>query len=96
MNGADLFSFATYNRANKLPYTINYTLDIQWQPRNDLAFDIGRVGNLNRYEVIPIPFNQPGIATLNLFFWSTRSMSSTSRTQPASIFRLTMFTTRTP
>ena len=35
-NGAQLFSFANYNRANKLPYTINDTLDFQWQPRNDL------------------------------------------------------------
>jgi len=33
--GQQLFSFATYNRANKLPYTINDTLDLQWQPRND-------------------------------------------------------------
>jgi Carboxypeptidase regulatory-like domain len=63
VNGAELFSFATYNRANKLPYTINYTLDIQWQPRNDLAFDIGYVGNVGRHGVIPIPFNQPGIAS---------------------------------
>jgi hypothetical protein len=63
INGAQLFSFATYNRANKLPYTINDTLDIQWQPRNDLAIEIGYVGNLGRHEVIPIPFNQPVIAT---------------------------------
>jgi hypothetical protein len=62
-NGAQLFSFATYNRANKLPYTINDTLDIQWQPRNDLAIEVGYVGNLGRHEVIPIPFNQPGIAS---------------------------------
>jgi hypothetical protein len=62
-NPAQLFSFATYNRANKLPYTINDTLDIQWQPRSDLAIEIGYVGNLGRHEVIPIPFNQPGIAT---------------------------------
>ena len=60
---AQPYSFATYNRANKLPYTINYTLDIQWQPRHDLAIDIGYVGNLGRHEVIPIPFNQPGIAS---------------------------------
>jgi hypothetical protein len=63
INGASLFSFATYNRANKLPYTINDTLDIQWQPRHDLAIEIGYVGNLGRHEVIPVPFNQPGIAT---------------------------------
>jgi carboxypeptidase family protein len=61
--GAHLFTFADYNRANKLPYTLNQTLDIQWQPRNDLAIDIGYVGNLGRHEVIPIPFNQARIAS---------------------------------
>ena len=62
-SGAQLFAFADYNRANKLPYTMNQTLDIQWQPRNDLAIDIGYVGNLGRHQVIPVPFNQAGIAT---------------------------------
>ena len=62
-NGAQLFSFADYNRANKLPYTLNQTLDIQWQPRKDLAITIGYVGNLGRHEIIPVPFNQAGIAT---------------------------------
>ena len=62
-DGAPLFSFGTYNRANKLPYTINNTLDIQWQPRNDLAIEIGYVGNLGRHLVIPVPFNQAQIAT---------------------------------
>ena len=61
--GAQLFSFAVYNRKNKLPYTLNQTLDVQWQPRNDLAIDIGYVGNLGRHEVIPIPFNQAQIAS---------------------------------
>jgi hypothetical protein len=63
INGRQLFSFATYNRANKLPYTINDTLDIQWQPRRDLAIEVGYVGNFGRHEVIPIPFNEPGIAS---------------------------------
>src|ERR1019366_4686225 len=62
-SGDKLFSFATYDRANKLPYTMNYTLDIQWQPRRDLAIDIGYVGNSGRHEVMPIPFNQPGVAS---------------------------------
>ncbi|MCU1312338.1 MAG: Oar protein [Acidobacteriaceae bacterium] len=62
-SGAQLFSFATYNRANKLPYSINYTFDVQWQPRNDVAVDIGYVGNLGRHQVIPVPFNQAGIAS---------------------------------
>ncbi len=61
--GAPLYSLGTYDRKNKLPYSINMALDVQWQPRNDLAVDIGYVGNLGRHQVIPIPFNQPGIAT---------------------------------
>jgi hypothetical protein len=62
-NGASLFSFAVYNRKNKLPYTMNQTLDIQWQPRNDWAIDVGYVGNVGRHEVIPVPFNQSRIAS---------------------------------
>ncbi len=61
-NGAQPISLGVYDRANKLPYTYNYTLDIQWQPRNDLAIQLGYVGNLGRHQVIPVPFNQPGIA----------------------------------
>src|SRR6202166_539053 len=61
--GLPLFSFADYNRSNKLPYTLNQTLDIQWQPRNDLAIDIGYGGNLGRHEIVPLPFNQARIAS---------------------------------
>jgi hypothetical protein len=61
--GAPLFTFAVYNRNNKLPYTLNQTLDIQWQPRNDIAIEVGYVGNLGRHEVVPVPFNQAQIAT---------------------------------
>ncbi|MGA8272124.1 MAG: TonB-dependent receptor [Candidatus Sulfotelmatobacter sp.] len=62
-SGLPLFSFADYNRANKLPYTMNQTLDIQWQPRRDLLFEVGYVGNLGRHEVVPLPFNQAQIAS---------------------------------
>ena len=62
-NGSQLFAFADYNRANKLPYTFNQILDLQWQPRRDLLIEVGYVGNLGRHEVIPVPFNQAGIAT---------------------------------
>ena len=61
--GAQLFALAVYDRKNKLPYTINNTLDIQWQPRNDLVIQVGYVGNLGRHLVIPVPFNQAQIAT---------------------------------
>ncbi|HEY0758794.1 MAG TPA: carboxypeptidase regulatory-like domain-containing protein [Acidisarcina sp.] len=57
------FSMGNYARANKLPYTINFTLDVQWQPRSDLVVEVGYVGNLGRHQVIPVPFNQPGIAS---------------------------------
>jgi hypothetical protein len=63
LEGQPLFPFGVYNRKNKLPYTMNQTLDIQWQPRNDIAIDVGYVGNLGRHEVIPVPFNQAQIAS---------------------------------
>jgi Carboxypeptidase regulatory-like domain len=61
--GIPLFSFADYNRANKLPYTLNQTLDIQWQPRKDLMIDIGYVGDFGRHEIVPLPFNQAKIVS---------------------------------
>ena len=63
INNGQPISLGVYDRTNKLPYTFNYTLDIQWQPRNDLAVEIGYVGNLGRHQVIPVPFNQPNIAS---------------------------------
>ena len=62
-NNGQPISLGVYNRKNKLPYTMNYTLDIQWQPRSDLAIEVGYVGNLGRHQVIPVPFNQPTIAS---------------------------------
>lgn len=52
-----------YNVNNVLPYTENWMTDIQWQPRSDTSIDIAYVGNRGKHEVIPIPFNEPGIAT---------------------------------
>ncbi len=54
--------FGAYAKNNVLPYTVNYTLKMQWQPRSDVAVDIGYVGNRGRHSVIPIPFNEPTIA----------------------------------
>ncbi len=62
-NNGQPVSLGVYDRGNKLPYTINYTLDLQWQPRNDLAIELGYVGNVGRHQVIPVPFNQPNIAS---------------------------------
>lgn len=57
------FLFGGYNPKNTLPYSENWSLDLQWQPRNDLVLTLGYVGNHGVHEVLPIPFNQPGIAT---------------------------------
>jgi hypothetical protein len=62
--GAQPFTLGAYNPANKLPYSINFTLNVQWQPRNDMLIEIGYVGNLGRHQVIPLPFNQAKVATL--------------------------------
>jgi hypothetical protein len=55
--------FAGYNPANKLPYSENWTFDLQWQPVNTWVVTLGYVGNHGVHEVIPLPFNQAQIAT---------------------------------
>ncbi len=62
-------NFGAYDRNNKLPYSINYTFNIQWQPRSDLAITIGYTGTRGRHSVIPLPLNEPGIATPNNPIW---------------------------
>lgn len=57
------FNFGSYDRTNKLPYSINYTLKLQWQPTNSTALTMAYVGNVGRHGVIPVPFNEPGVAT---------------------------------
>ena len=56
-------NFGAYDPANVLPYSINFALNVQWEPRNDLAITIGYNGSRGRHSVIPIPINEPGIAT---------------------------------
>ena len=55
--------FGGYDPRNKLPYSENWVLDLQWQPRNDIVMTLSYVGNHGVHETIPVPFNQPGIAT---------------------------------
>jgi hypothetical protein len=55
--------FGGYDVKNKLPYTQNWTLDLQFQPSNSWIFEFGYVGNHGTHLVLPIPFNQPIIAT---------------------------------
>ena len=52
-----------YNINNKLPYTEDWSTDIQWQPRGDMSIQIGYVGNRGLHAVIPVPFNEPVLCT---------------------------------
>jgi hypothetical protein len=62
-SGCGPFLFAGYDPRNALPYSENWTLDLQWQPRNDVVITFGYVGNHGVHETIPLPFNQAKIAT---------------------------------
>ena len=61
--GAAPYIFGGYDAHNKLPYTENWSLDLQYQAWNNWLFSIGYVGNHGNNQVLPIPFNQASIAT---------------------------------
>jgi hypothetical protein len=62
-SGCGPLFFGGYDPTNTLPYSENWTLDLQWQPRNTLVLTVGYVGNHGVHETIPLPFNQAQIAT---------------------------------
>jgi hypothetical protein len=57
------FLFGGYDINNKLPYTANWTFDVQYQASNSWLFTAGYVGNHGSHQILPIPFNQALIAT---------------------------------
>jgi len=65
----DTLNFGAYDKSNVLPYTVNYTFNMQWQPTNDVAVTIGYTGNRGRHAVIPFPLNEPVIATSSNPIW---------------------------
>jgi hypothetical protein len=69
----DTLNFGAYDKANVLPYTMNYTFNIQYQPSNDWAITVGYTGNRGRHAVVPIPLNEPGIATPSNPIWGETS-----------------------
>ena len=62
-NGTAPYIFGGYDSHNSLPYTMNWSFDLQYQPKNDWVVTLGYVGNHGANQVLPIPFNQAGIAT---------------------------------
>lgn len=62
-NGTRPYLIGNYNINNKLPYSMNYMLDMQFQASNDVSMTIGYAGNRGRHLIIPLPINQPHLAT---------------------------------
>jgi hypothetical protein len=81
--------FAAYDPNNKLPYSENWLLDLQWQPRNDLVLTLSYVGNHGVHETIPVPFTQPGVATPTRPIHGQTSTYGYNVTPAENIFSLT-------
>ena len=65
----DTLNFGAYDSRNVLPYTMNFTFNGQWQPTTNVAITLGYTGNRGRHAVIPIPFNEPVLATSTNPIW---------------------------
>jgi hypothetical protein len=61
--GTTTYVFGGYDPTNTLPYSENWTFDLQWQPVNTVQLSLGYIGSRSLHQVLPIPFNQPNIAT---------------------------------
>jgi hypothetical protein len=57
------FLFGAYDARNKLPYSENWNLDVQWQAANDWVLSLAYIGNHGLHETLPIPFNMAQLAT---------------------------------
>jgi hypothetical protein len=57
------FIFSGYDINNKIPYTENWTFDLQYQLNNSWMVSAGYVGNHGNHLVVPVTFNEPSIAT---------------------------------
>jgi hypothetical protein len=63
INGTAPYLFGSYAANNKLPYTENYSLDFQYQLAPRIVGSVGFTGNHGVHQTVPLPFNQPEIAT---------------------------------
>ena len=62
-SGCGPLFFGGYDPKNTIPYSENWTLQLQWQPINSWLFSLAYVGNHGLHELMPVPFNQAQIAT---------------------------------
>jgi hypothetical protein len=63
INGASPYLFGAYAANNKLPYTENWSLDLQYQLYPKTVVSLGYSGNHGVHQTVPLPFNQPLVAT---------------------------------
>jgi hypothetical protein len=61
--GTAPYIFGGYDSHNNLPYTMNWSFDVQYQPLDSVVLTLGYVGNHGANQILPIPFNQGQIAT---------------------------------
>jgi hypothetical protein len=61
--GAPPYLFGSYAANNKLPYTENYSFDVQYQLAPKIVGSVGYSGNHGVHQTVPLPFNQPQVAT---------------------------------
>ncbi len=63
IGGATPYLFGSYAANNKLPYTENWSLDVQYQILPRTVASVGYTGNHGVHQTVPLPFNQPLAAT---------------------------------
>ena len=62
-SGAAPYLFGAYAANNKLPYTENWSFDLQYQALPRTVVSVGYTGNHGVHQTVPLPFNQPLVAT---------------------------------
>ena len=63
INGASPYLFGAYSKNNVLPYTENWSFDLQYQLKPQIVAEVGYTGNHGVHQTVPLPFNQPQVAT---------------------------------
>ncbi len=63
IGGTAPYLFGAYARNNKLPYTENWSFDVQYQIVPKIVASLGYTGNHGVHQTVPLPFNQPLVAT---------------------------------
>ncbi len=63
IGGSSPYLFGAYAKNNVLPYTENWSLDVQYQLHPKIVASVGYTGNHGVHQTVPLPFNEPLVAT---------------------------------